>query len=444
LISEKRQETSYDPHSRPWYISAMNENVTEGVNWTNPYIFFTTKESGITASLKWKDSNSGRYMVIAMDILLSDLSEFTTNIDITSNGKVFIVTEQNEVIGLPKDARFFDRKTRNEFSLKKLKELDIPLLNEAMRIFQENSEPDQYKFEFDNLDWWAGVETFKLNSNKNLYIGAVVPETDFAQEIKMTRMLIYGGIILMLVFFIIILHSFDRLKKAKKIIVIERDKNEKLLLNTLPSKVVNDLKENGFSAPQKFKDVTVFFSDIVSFTQTSAVLDPKKLIEELNDIYSAFDDIMEKHRCERIKTIGDAYLAVCGMPVKNPKHAELMLSAAVEISEYLAKRNAKNSNKWQIRIGMHSGVVVGGIVGVKKYIYDVFGDTINTASRMEHYSEPGRINLSEETYHLVKDSDLLKAYDFHFEKRKPIIVKGKGETLMYFATPQGKKSTKDF
>ena len=170
------------------------------------------------------------------------------------------------------------------------------------------------------------------------------------------------------------------MKRANRIIALEKDKNEKLLLNTLPIKVVNDLKENGKSDPQKFDDVTVFFSDIVGFTEASSNLDPKKLINELNDIYSAFDDIMIKYDCERIKTIGDAYLAVCGMPQENTQHAEMMLKASFEIIQYIKKRNISAQLRWQIRIGLHSGNVVGGIVGVKKYIYDVFGDTINTVT----------------------------------------------------------------
>lgn len=223
------------------------------------------------------------------------------------------------------------------------------------------------------------------------------------------------------------------MKRANKIIGIERDKNEQLLLNTLPIKVVNDLKVNGRSDPQKFKAVTVCFADIVGFTQISSKLDPKALISELNDIYTAFDEIMIKYDCERIKTMGDAYLAVCGMPQKNEKHAEMMLRSSVEIIEHIKERNEHSKIEWKLRLGMHSGQVVGGIVGVKKYIYDVFGDTINTASRMESYSEPMHVNLSEQTYHIVKDSEFVNEKNITFEKRMPVEVKGKGLMHMYFA-----------
>ncbi len=205
----------------------------------------------------------------------------------------------------------------------------------------------------------------------------------------------------------------------------EKEKTEELLLNTLPLKVVNDLKENGKTNPESFDDVTVYFSDIVGFTKLSANLAPDILIHELNEIFTAFDDIMSRHKCERIKTIGDAYLAVCGMPEKRKDHAKNMINAAIDIREFLENRNAKSNIEWKIRIGIHSGRVVGGIVGVRKYIYDVFGDTINTTSRMESSSEPMKINISETTYNLVKN-------DFSFIERNTMDIKGLGLTKMYF------------
>ncbi len=205
----------------------------------------------------------------------------------------------------------------------------------------------------------------------------------------------------------------------------EKEKTEELLLNTLPLKVVNELKENGKSEPESFENVTVYFSDIVGFTNISSSLEPNTLISELSDMFTVFDDIMTKYSCERIKTIGDAYLAVSGMPLKNDKHAENMMNAALEIKNYLEERNKTTEVKWRIRIGIHSGKVVGGIVGVRKYIYDVFGDTINTASRMESNSEAMRINVSEATYTILKDK-------FKFIEREAIEVKGKGSMKMYF------------
>jgi len=205
----------------------------------------------------------------------------------------------------------------------------------------------------------------------------------------------------------------------------EKDKTEELLHNILPHKVVKELKEKGTTDPEHFKNVTVYFSDIVGFTSQSGQLEPELLISELNEIFTAFDDIMVENGCERIKTIGDAYLAVCGMPDEDPEHAEKMARSAIRILKYLEERNRVSKVKWKIRIGIHSGDVVGSVVGVRKYIYDVFGDTINTAARMEQHSEVMRINVSPST------KNLLESY-YRFTNRKPVDIKGKGVMEMYF------------
>jgi len=216
-----------------------------------------------------------------------------------------------------------------------------------------------------------------------------------------------------------------RIDQLKKAIVKEKEKSDKLILNTLPKKIVDDLKMFGKTSPETFEDVTVYFSDIVSFTNHSTGMEPAALIDELNILFTEYDTIMENHGCERIKTIGDAYLAVSGMPVANKNHAYNMAMASIEIARFMQNRFDSRENGWELRIGLHTGSVVGGIVGEKKYLYDVFGDTINTSSRMESNSLPMHINVSETTYELLKD-------DFPFIKRDSLNVKGKGEMVMYF------------
>ena len=208
-------------------------------------------------------------------------------------------------------------------------------------------------------------------------------------------------------------------------IQLEKEKSDELLLNILPQKVADDLKEFGHSEPQSFPEVSVFFSDIVGFTTLSRDLEPRLLIEELSDIFTNFDMIIDRYDCQRIKTIGDAYLCVSGMPIADSLHAHNLLNAALDIVQYLQKRNESSEIRWQIRVGINSGPVVGGIVGIKKYLYDVFGDTINTASRMESNSDPMKINISENTWKLVKD-------DFKITPRGEFEVKGKGAMRMYF------------
>ena len=219
--------------------------------------------------------------------------------------------------------------------------------------------------------------------------------------------------------------SYKTIKKQKEELQIEKEKSDKLLLNILPEKVAKDLKETGKTEPELHKEVTVFYSDIVGFTEKTLKIPSNILLNELNDIIKGFDAIMDKHYCEKIKTVGDAYVAVCGLPVPNSKHAENIINAAIDAIAFLVDRNEKSKYKWEIRLGIDTGEVVGGIIGTKKYIYDVFGDPVNTASRLEQNSKTMRIHLSETTYKLVKNK-------FEFEEQPPLEVKGKGIMKMYF------------
>ena len=206
----------------------------------------------------------------------------------------------------------------------------------------------------------------------------------------------------------------------------EKQKTENLLLNILPHEVAEELKENGSSEAKYYDEVTVLFTDFVNFTQNSEKMGAEKMLVELNECFTAFDMIMEKHGLEKIKTIGDAYLAVCGLPIKNKCHAYQTTLVALDIIEFIEERKKTNPNALDIRIGINSGSLIAGIVGVKKFAYDIWGDTVNTAARMEQNSEKGKINISESTYQLVKDKIVC-------EYRGKIHTKGKGEMDMYFA-----------
>ena len=205
----------------------------------------------------------------------------------------------------------------------------------------------------------------------------------------------------------------------------EKQKTENLLLNILPHEVAEELKENGSSEAKYYDEVSVLFTDFVNFTQSSEKMGAEKMLVELNECFTAFDMIMEKHGLEKIKTIGDAYLAVCGLPIKNEDHALKTVLVALDIIDFIEERKKTNPDVLDIRIGINSGSLIAGIVGVKKFAYDIWGDTVNTAARMEQNSEKGRINISESTYQLVKN-------DFNFEFRGKIETKGKGAMEMYF------------
>jgi len=209
-------------------------------------------------------------------------------------------------------------------------------------------------------------------------------------------------------------------------IVKERRKSEKLLLNILPSEVANELKAKGRSDAKLFDHVTVMFTDFVNFTQAGEHMSPNELVNELHTCFKNFDEITRKYGIEKIKTIGDAYLAVAGLPSPDPLHAENVVRAAKEINAFMQDRVAKHGNStFQIRIGVHSGSVVAGIVGINKFAYDIWGDTVNTAARMEQNSEAGKINISQTTYDLVK-GQIACTY------RGEIDAKGKGQLKMYY------------
>lgn len=240
------------------------------------------------------------------------------------------------------------------------------------------------------------------------------------------RGFLIGGIILLLGGILLIYRSFRARGKANKLLAIEKNKSEELLLNILPEEVAEELKEKGAANAMHFDEVTVLFTDFVNFTEAGERLTSQELVDELHTCFKAFDEIAEKYGVEKIKTIGDAYLAVCGLPTVNKQHAERILSAAQEIKEFMLKRRKAVGDKtFQIRIGVHTGEVVAGIVGVKKFAYDIWGDTVNTASRMEHNSDPGKINISQTTYELVKDK-------FNCVYRGELEAKNKGKLKMYF------------
>ncbi len=216
-----------------------------------------------------------------------------------------------------------------------------------------------------------------------------------------------------------------KLRMAQREVEEERRKSDQLLLTMLPEAVAEELKEKGHSDPQYFEAVSILFSDIVGFTELASRFEPRELIAELNDLFTRFDAIMAGHGCERIKTIGDAYFAAAGIPEPMADHALALVDAARDMQKYLAERQNQGKTPWQVRIGIHSGPAVAGIVGTKKYLYDVFGDTVNTASRMESACEPGRINVSAATRDLLGDRVPLEA-------RGSSPVKGKGSMDMFY------------
>jgi adenylate cyclase len=233
-----------------------------------------------------------------------------------------------------------------------------------------------------------------------------------------------GGALLGIIFVAFAFYNQSKKKQRLNLeLSVEKQKSDELLLNILPAEIADELKKSGTAKAKQYDHVTVLFTDFINFTGVSMRMSPTELVEEINRNFTAFDAIMEKHGIEKIKTIGDAYLAVCGLPHERNDHAQRIIHAALAIQDFM--RN--NNGKFEVRIGAHSGPVVAGIVGVKKFAYDIWGDTVNMASRMESNSEPGKINISHSTYELIK-------HDFACEHRGKILAKNKGEVDMYFVT----------
>lgn len=221
----------------------------------------------------------------------------------------------------------------------------------------------------------------------------------------------------------------EKVAQQHRQILDEKKKCEDLLQNMLPDEIFRELLKNGKVVPQSYSNVTVMFTDFMDFTSMCERIELKQLIQELDLHFSHFDDICEKHYLEKIKTIGDAYMCAGGMPMRNRSHPFDAILAALEILQYIDDVNAEKKRtgdyEWNLRIGIHTGPVIAGVVGKKKFLYDIWGDTVNVANRMEEGGDSGKINISGSTFEYVK-----QYIDCTYRGKVP--VKHKGDIDMYF------------
>ena len=285
---------------------------------------------------------------------------------------------------------------------------------EAMADLRTNYEVGQKQAEVDLLETKTQLQTLQAKRQRNFLYATGI-------GLFLTFLLAMGWF-----------RRYRYIKRTNLIIDKERKKSDHLLLNILPEETANELKQNGKVKAKKFDSVSVLFTDFKEFTHFADNLSPEKVVESVGYYFSKFDEIIERHGLEKIKTIGDAYMCAGGLPYPSEDHALKTLRAALEIVKFVKECKNKhdlNIAHFEVRIGVNSGPVVAGVVGSKKFAYDIWGDTVNIAARMESNSEPGKINISENTYALIKN-------DFTCQYRGKMEVKNKGKMSMYFVNDQ--------
>jgi adenylate cyclase len=250
--------------------------------------------------------------------------------------------------------------------------------------------------------------------------------------IQRQKIISYAAMVTGVLLLIVVIGFYNRYKyirKTNNIIKSERDRSKELLLNILPEETARELETNGFAKTHYYESVTVLFTDFKGFSTIAGKLTPQALVAELNDYFGTFDEIIGQFGLEKIKTIGDAYMCAGGIPLANNTHPISAIKSALAMQEYMLKKNIERQSKgeqgWELRIGIHTGPIVAGVVGKKKYAYDIWGDTVNLASRMESNGEAGKVNISASTYELIKD-------EYQCFHRGKISAKNIGEVDMYF------------
>ena len=291
----------------------------------------------------------------------------------------------------------------------------------------------------DSLDFALALDSFHLAQQKSLLKQKEIEirETKMKEELLQSRLNFWGAVGVLGLFLAFGLWSrYTNIKKysteleeKNTVIELEKERSNALLLNILPASVAEELKISGVAKARNFPSVTVMFTDFKDFSKKASTMTPEILVSELDFYFRKFDEIITTHNLEKIKTIGDAYMCAGGLPTPNKSHAKNVVSAAGEIQEFVRIRNTKCAAAgmpfFDVRIGIHTGPVVAGVVGEKKYAYDIWGDTVNIAARLESKCEPGSVNISKSTFDHIKT-------DFQFESRGKIAAKNIREIEMFY------------
>ncbi|MEZ5196680.1 MAG: adenylate/guanylate cyclase domain-containing protein [Bacteroidales bacterium] len=301
---------------------------------------------------------------------------------------------------------------------------------EKLQIINDNLKAEETAKTLQQMEFEKQVLHDSIATAQRERLVAEAHQKEVQKKDKTRNIAIGSGLFFLLMAFSFF-YRWRYVKRSRALLQVEKDKSENLLLNILPKEIAEELKQKGSAEARNFESTSILFTDFKGFTAASANLSAAQLVSEINICFKAFDQIIRKYQIEKIKTIGDAYMAAGGLPVPSDDSVKKTVLAALEMQDFIIKRKAANDRKnefaFEMRVGIHTGSVVAGIVGVEKFQYDIWGDTVNTASRMESSGETGKVNISQTTYTILKDDP-----DFIFESRGRITVKGKGEMEMYF------------
>jgi adenylate cyclase len=259
------------------------------------------------------------------------------------------------------------------------------------------------------------------------FIQRLLPNNTLLSENFITTFFVLNLGSIAIFIFMVLRYFIDQKNKAYALLAIEQKKSDNLLLNVLPKEIADILKENDQTIADHFDEASILFADLVGFTPLTESMAPEEMIGLLNEIYSHFDNLVDKYGLEKIRTIGDNYMVASGVPKLKRDHAQAAAKMALEMQSFAKQLPTQNGHQIDFRIGINSGPLVAGVIGKKKFHYDVWGDTVNTASRMESHGVPGKIQVTEDTYKLLED-------EFIFEPRGKLEVKGKGEMETWFLT----------
>jgi adenylate cyclase len=484
--TEIAEITDYQPKEEAWYT----ETVKAGKPiWSPVYAWDDFPDIiSISANTPIYDKNRQLVGVISVDLLLSNISEFLRQLEISPSAKIAIIERNGWSIASSGNETPFQL-VDGEAKRLNITESQDPLIRTATRFikqkfggFQQIDRSQPLEFEFQGTRQFVQVAPWRDELGLDWLVVVVVPESDFMSEIdrnkKTTLILcavaVVGAIVLGIltaawighpIFQLIrsshaiangyfnqqirvsgirelrslsesfnkmnqqLLSFFEELEAQVEIrtadLAREKDKSEQLLLNILPKEIADRLKQEQGVIAEQFEEVTILFADLVGFTCLADRLPPRELVECLNHIFSIFDRLVDLHGLEKIKTIGDAYMVVGGLPTPNPDCAEAIANMALDMQVAIKELQMISNEAIEIRIGINTGAVVAGVIGIKKFIYDLWGDAVNVASRMESLGVPGKIQVTSQTYDRLKDK-------YSFQPRGKILVKGKGEMMTYW------------